>query len=293
MKHFAKATGRPALPRIVNMELRQRALEAFCIAQPDSKVAAVLSMANETTCQIEPQTPLTHEGPPGRPERPELVHPQQVPKRSPCTAEGHCALIHSIAHIEFNAINLALDAIWRFAGMPDDYYRDWLRVAHEEARHFMLLRDHLLSQGHDYGDFVAHDGLWTMCANTRHDVTARMALVPRTLEARGLDATPIIQAKLRKVGTPRALEAAGLLDIILREEEGHVAIGNHWFHWLCQRDGINAAGFYARAASQYGAPRLKPPFNLEARRRAGFSQAEIDALSMLGVFSLHADPKTM
>ena len=257
------------------------------MAQPDNKVAAALSMASETTCQIDTQTPLAHDGPPGRPERPELVHPQQVPKRSPHTAEGHCALIHSIAHIEFNAINLALDAIWRFAGMPDAYYRDWLRVAHEEARHFML------GQGYDYGDFVAHDGLWTMCANTRHDVTARMALVPRTLEARGLDATPIIQAKLRKVGTPRALEAAGLLDIILREEEGHVAIGNHWFHWLCQRDGINAADFYARAASQHGAPRLKPPFNLEARRRAGFSQAEIDALPMLGVFSLHADPKTM
>jgi uncharacterized ferritin-like protein (DUF455 family) len=250
-------------------------------------------MASDTTCRTDAQNPLAYEDPPGRPARPELVHPQQVPKRSPYTPEGHCALIHSIAHIEFNAINLALDAIWRFAGMPENYYHDWLRVAHEEARHFMLLRDHLQRQGHDYGDFVAHDGLWTMCANTRHDVTARMALVPRTLEARGLDATPIIQAKLRKVGTPRALEAVALLDIILCEEEGHVAIGNHWFRWLCARDGLDTAVYYAEAASRYGAPRLKPPFNLEARKRAGFSQAEIDALPMHGVFTLHAGPKSM
>lgn len=187
-------------------------------------------------------------------------------------------MIHSIAHIEFNAINLALDAIWRFADMPSAYYQDWLRVAQEEAKHFTLLCDHLRQQGHSYGDFVAHDGLWTMCENTRHDVTARMALVPRTLEARGLDATPIIQAKLRKVGTVRALDAAAILDVILEEEEGHVAIGNRWYQWLCERGQLDPMAFYATAATQHGAPRLKPPFNLAARKRAGFSQAEIDAL---------------
>ena len=153
-----------------------------------------------------------------------------------------------------------------------------MRVAQEEAKHFTLLCEHLHQQGHGYGDFVAHDGLWTMCENTRHDVTTRMALVPRTLEARGLDATPIIQTKLRKVGTPRALDAVAILDIILMEEEGHVAIGNRWYHWLCQRDQHDSMSFYANAAVQHGAPRLKPPFNLEARKRAGFSQAEIDAL---------------
>ena len=187
-------------------------------------------------------------------------------------------MIHSIAHIEFNAINLALDAVWRFADMPTAYYQDWLRVAQEEAKHFTLLCQHLQLQGHAYGDFWAHDGLWTMCENTRHDVTARMALVPRTLEARGLDATPIIQAKLRKVGTSRAMEAVAILDIILSEEEGHVAIGNHWYHWLCQRDQQDPLTFYAAAAARHGAPRLKPPFNLAARKRAGFTQAEIDAL---------------
>ena len=187
-------------------------------------------------------------------------------------------MMHSIAHIEFNAIHLALDAVWRFAGMPPAYYQDWLQVAQEEAKHFRMLRNHLRELGHDYGDFVAHDGLWSMCENTRHDITTRMALVPRTLEARGLDATPIIQAKLRRVGTPRALAAVAILEVILAEEVGHVAIGNHWYHWLCQRDGRDALAFHATVAVLHGAPRLKPPFNLAARKKAGFSQAEIDAL---------------
>ena len=186
--------------------------------------------------------------------------------------------MHSIAHIEFNAINLALDAVWRFVGMPEAYYRDWLRVAAEEAKHFALLQAHLQSLGHTYGDFTAHDGLWTMCEATQDDVLARMALVPRTLEARGLDATPLIQAKLRKVATPAALAAVDILDTILAEEVGHVAIGNHWFQWLCERDGVDGAAFYPKAALRYRAPSLKPPFNLVARRAAGFTAAEIAAL---------------
>ena len=218
---------------------------------------------------------------PGRPERPLLVEPGLVPRRSPFTAAGHAALMHSITHIEFNAINLALDAIWRFAGMPEAYYCDWLRVAAEEAKHFGLLQAHLQTLGYAYGDFTAHDGLWTMCEVTKDDVLARMALVPRTLEARGLDATPLIQAKLRKVGTPAARAAVAILDVILTEEVGHVAIGNHWFHWLCDRDGVDALVFYPEAARRYRAPSLKPPFNLAARREAGFTSAEIAALPML------------
>ncbi len=162
--------------------------------------------------------------------------------------------------------------------MPLAYYRDWLRVAVEESRHFMLLRNHLREHGCDYGDHVAHDGLWTMCENTRHNLTARMALVPRTLEARGLDATPIIQAKLRKVGTLSALAASAILDTILTEEVGHVAIGNRWYHWLCERDHLDPLNFYAKVAKQYNAPKLKPPFNLGARRLAGFTESEISAL---------------
>jgi uncharacterized ferritin-like protein (DUF455 family) len=260
-------------------DIRFGARAAFLCADPGAKVLAVQDLAmRQANLPIDPQTRFDTAICPGRPARPELVSPRDVPRRSPYTPDGHAALIHSIAHIEFNAINLALDAVWRFADMPETYYLDWLRVAQEEAKHLQLLSGHLATLGYAYGDFPAHDGLWTMAENTRHDVTARMALVPRTLEARGLDATPIIQTKLRKVGTPAALEAVAILDVILQEEVGHVAIGNYWYHWLCERNGLDSHLFYARASGQYGGPSLKPPFNLEARRRAGFSQQELDAL---------------
>ena len=141
-----------------------------------------------------------------------------------------------------------------------------------------MLRSHLRTQGYDYGDFPAHQGLWTMCEKTQHDIVARMALVPRTMEARGLDATPLIQRKLRQVGTSDALAAATILDTILHDEVGHVAIGNHWYRWLCERDGLNPETHYAVLVRQYEAPRLKPPFNDEARRRAGFTETELQWL---------------
>ena len=261
------------------MELRQRALAAFVLSDPVEKAQATSALWEALpTLTLNTREEFVAPAQPGRPLQPALVHPQDVPRRSPFTPAGLAALLHSIAHIEFNAINLALDAVWRFPGMPESYYRDWMQVAAEEAKHFMLLRAHLVKTGYDYGHFVAHDGLWTMCENTRHDVVARMALVPRTMEARGLDATPIIQTKLARVNTADAREASAILDIILREEVGHVAIGNQWFHWLCERDHLDADAFYARAAQQHGAPRLKPPFNLEARRRAGFSERELQAL---------------
>jgi uncharacterized ferritin-like protein (DUF455 family) len=142
--------------------------------------------------------------------------------------------------------------------------------------HFTLLRQHLVSLGFDYGSFDAHDGLWAMTQRTAHDVTARMALVPRTLEARGLDATPPMQAKFRKIGDLRAVE---ILDVILRDEVGHVAIGNHWYRWLCERDGHDPATLYGELAARYMAPRLRPPFNHAARLAAGFTEAEIADLS--------------
>jgi uncharacterized ferritin-like protein (DUF455 family) len=212
---------------------------------------------------------------PGHPERPELLHYTKLARRSPASPQGRAILIHAIAHIEFNAINLALDAVWRFDGMPKAYYLDWMRVAGEEALHFRLLRDHLRSQGHDYGDFPAHQGQWTMCEKTQGDVLARMALVPRTMEARGLDATPQIQAKLRQVGTPDAMAAAAILDTILNDEVGHVAIGNHWYRWLCEREGIDPESHYGILVERYEAPRLKPPFNEAARRQAGFTDTEM------------------
>ena len=259
------------------MELRRRALELLQLADPAHKAAAVRACFDAGAWTIDTEVALAEpSGLPGRPARPRLVPPKDVPGRSPFTREGRAALLHSIAHIEFNAINLALDAVWRFAGMPQDYYRDWLRVAAEEALHFTLLREHLATLGHDYGDFPAHDGLWTMTARTAHDIVARMALVPRTLEARGLDATPPLQAKLAKAGDARAV---AVLDVILRDEIGHVAIGNRWYRYTCERDGLDPVAIYPGLVERYAAPKLRPPFNDAARRAAGFSEDEIAYLT--------------
>jgi len=212
---------------------------------------------------------------PGRPSAPRLVPPKQVVTRSPFTPQGLAGLIHAVCHIEFNAINLALDAVWRFEHMPEKFYTDWMRVAFEESQHFELLHTLLQSLSYAYGDFEAHDGLWQMCEKTASDVLARMALVPRTLEARGLDATPLIQSKLRKANSPGALRAVEVLDVILRDEVGHVAIGNHWYRWLCALRGLDPVTLYGELVQRYEAPRLKPPFNTEARKRAGFTDTEL------------------
>jgi uncharacterized ferritin-like protein (DUF455 family) len=215
---------------------------------------------------------------PGRPEKPHMVHPARVPKRKLGALAGRAALTHAVAHIEFNAINLALDAALRFPHMPEQYYADWLHVAAEEALHFSLLAAHLQTLGFAYGDFEAHDGLWGMALKTRDDVTARMALVPRTLEARGLDATPQIQARLKQIDAPDARAACSILDRILADEVGHVAIGNRWYRFCCERDGLDAEAHYAVLTERYHAPTLHPPFNLEARRRAGFTTQELTQL---------------
>ncbi|MBC8058803.1 MAG: ferritin-like domain-containing protein [Rhizobiales bacterium] len=257
---------------------RADALAVLCLADPIEKAARARTLFAELDdATIDPAIYLNAPGTlPGRPALPRLVPATEVPARSPFTPAGRAALLHAVTHIEFNAINLALDAAWRFPGMPIGYYRDWLRVASEEALHFGLLRDHLVSLGADYGAFDAHDGLWAMTERTAHDITARMALVPRTLEARGLDATPPMQAKLRRAGDLRAVE---ILEVILRDEVGHVAIGNHWYRWLCARDGHDPVTLYAELTVRYQAPRLRPPFNDAARRAAGFTQAEIDLLT--------------
>jgi uncharacterized ferritin-like protein (DUF455 family) len=260
------------------MELRDQALKALSLSDPAAKAAATRALHAappplDTAATLRPRATL-----PGRPSRPALVPPSKVPQRSPFTTEGRAALLHAVAHIEFNAINLALDAVWRFPGLPDDFYRDWLRVASEEALHFTLLAEHLHTLGHAYGDFDAHDGLWAMTQRTAGDVTARMALVPRTLEARGLDATPPMQARLARAGDARAV---AILDVILRDEIGHVAVGNHWYRWLCERDGLDPIVHFAQLCASYGAPRLRPPFNLDARRAAGFDEAELAALTAL------------
>jgi uncharacterized ferritin-like protein (DUF455 family) len=284
------------------MELRASALKVLCISDPCDKVQALQSLwAMHTAQPIQPdgfacnmaaqgpdsfglflnaQTQLSTAGlvVPGRPDHPRLCPPQQVPTRSVHTDAGLAAMVHAICHIEFNAINLALDAIWRYPDMPTAYYLDWFRVAYEESTHFVLLQDLLQQMDHAYGDFEAHDGLWAMCEKTADDVLARMALVPRTLEARGLDATPLIQSKLNLSQSVHAKAFKPILDTILHDEVGHVAIGNHWFRWLCAQQQRDPLMHYPALVKKHTAPRLKPPFNQEARLRAGFTQEEIDWL---------------
>ena len=261
-------------------ELRKLALEAMLEPDAGKKVALAQHIrAQEATFFIAPDICYPEPaGVPGCPPKPELLSHLNVPKRSPFTTEGLAALLHAVTHIEFNAINLALDAIWRFDSMPNSYYLDWLTVAAEEAHHFSLLRAHLQSMGYDYGDFPAHTGLWDMTEKTKSDVLARMALVPRTLEARGLDATPPMQAKLRKVATPHALKAVEILDVILQDEIGHVAIGNYWYRYLCTQRGLDPVAHYAVLARQFDAPRIIGPLNLDARRKAGFEEVELALL---------------
>lgn len=215
----------------------------------------------------------------GRPARPELVPHRQVPQRGAKSPEGRARLLHAIVHIEFSAINLALDHATRFRGMPRQYYADWIGVAVEEAYHFTLLRERLQALGHDYGDFPAHAGLWEMAEKTSGDVLARMALVPRLLEARGLDATPPIRSKLSQAGDE---ESARILDIILHDEIGHVGLGDAWFRRLCSERDLEPEATYRELLKEFDAPWPQAPFNEAARLAAGFSAAELAALAHPG-----------
>ena len=263
-------------------ELRSAALQQLLTCDPIAKVAGIANLVADVkraafTLNVSAILITAAEASaiPGRPLKPELVLPKTLKHRSMRTEEGRAALIHALAHIEFNAMNLALDAVCRFADMPADYYLDWLSVAGEEAQHFDMLSRHLQTLGFAYGVFPGHDSMWEMAEKTQHDILARMALVPRTLEARGLDATPAVRAKIAQAGD---MPAAHILDIILREEVGHVAIGNHWYNWLCKARQLEPIAAFADLVREYQAPVLRGPFNLAARRAAGFTEEELVVL---------------
>jgi uncharacterized ferritin-like protein (DUF455 family) len=262
--------------------VRRAALEILRLDDPVDKAARARALYEDAlggATPIDPDAVLKEPGDlPGRPARPELVEPSSLKRRSMQSDAGRAVLLHALAHIEFNAINLALDAVWRFPAMPREFYLDWLKVAAEEAFHYSLLSARLAEFGHVYGDFPAHGGLWDMAQRTRGDVLARMALVPRTLEARGLDASPPIRKRLAQAGDHAS---AQILDVILRDEIGHVLIGNHWFRFLCNSENLDPHPTYARLAEHYHAPKLRGPFNFEARRDAGFDEAELRALAGL------------
>ena len=206
------------------------------------------------------------------PEKPWLVDPRELPKRKLNSPEGKVALLHAVAHIEFSAIQLAWDHLYRFRDMPRQYFLDWLGVAEEEAIHFELLRGRLREFGAEYGDLPAHAGLWNIARETAYDVLARMALVPRFMEARGLDVTPGMIAKLQNVGDAGSVE---ILERILHDEVGHVALGSQWFQWICKQRGLNPEPEYFRLIDRHMQGQARGPFNLELRRQAGFSDAEL------------------
>ncbi len=255
-------------------------LAAACLAEcdPREKCRAVhrlvegvdkgaMTLSGEQSCK-----PVAS---PGRPERPPLVAPERVPRRRLGNTSGRAALVHAIAHIEFNAINLALDAVCRFPGMPDEYYRDWISVAEDESRHFSMLSKRLSALGHQYGDFEAHNGLWEMAEKTAGSCLERMALVPRVLEARGLYVTPGMIRRLEQAGDA---DTVALLHIILAEEVRHVDIGSRWFRYCCDLEGVNPETTFFELLAQHFGPQLRGPFNLEARQRAGFTDSELKRL---------------
>lgn len=215
---------------------------------------------------------------PGRPAKPELVLPKQMKQRKLHSPEGRIALLHAVAHIEFNAINLALDAVYRFREMPDNYYRDWLQVAAEEAYHFDLVRTRLRELGADYGDLPAHNGLWEHALKTDHDVLVRMALVPRVLEARGLDVTPPMMERLREVGDATT---ADVLAIILRDEVGHVRMGSYWYRYCCELRGLEPEATFRQLLREVLQAPVRGPLYTEGRLQAGFSAEELEQLKSL------------
>lgn len=257
-----------------------RAYRALMSCEPSDKVALVRALCQDWAAGLVPLpdgsvAPALPVDDAGRPQRPELLAHTSVPRRRPGSPEGLAALLHAIAHIEFNAINLALDCVYRFRGLPVDFYAGWLTVAFEEAYHFGLVADRLRDVGFAYGDFPAHRGLWDMAVKTADDPLTRMALVPRVLEARGLDATPPIVARLKHIGDAASI---AVLDIILRDEIGHVALGDQWFRYFCAERDLEPEATYLALMNEFEAPWPPRPLNVEARRMAGFSADEITRL---------------
>ena len=252
----------------------------YCLLlkQPKDKVKHTLELNKRLISQsllFEPLDKIEEIPLAGHPAKPHLVDPKDVPRRNITGLKGRLALVHAIAHIEFNAINLALDAVYRFQNMPRQYYIDWCRVAAEEAQHFTMLSDYLESHGVAYGDYNAHNGLWEMAVKTDKDVMVRMALVPRVLEARGLDVTPSMIKKLEPTGDTRLIT---ILQKIFDDEIGHVKIGSHWFKTLCQERELNSERTFLQLIDQYMQGAKFGPFETEAREQAGFSKEEMQAL---------------
>lgn len=270
----------PTPPQTI-LSLRDGAARAVRAEDLLEKTALAQDVANRWhDRRLSLRSPLDTLAPsrPGRPAKPELVAPTQVARRSLNSRRGRIALLHAIAHIELNAVDLALDIVARFASspMPQSFFDGWMQVAFEEAKHFTLVRQRLQALDADYGDMPAHDGLWQAAHDTRNDLTARLAVVPLILEARGLDVTPSLLAKMREVGDH---DTADVLEIIYEDEKKHVAIGAKWFRFICAREGKDPAETFRLLVRANFRGGLKPPFNDLARAAAGLTPTFYRSLS--------------
>lgn len=264
--------------------IREQAHHWLMTADPRQKTAGADAlyrqalMSDDALVTRPPEQTIARVLDPGRPALPKLVPPRNLPRRISHTQEGRNAMAHAFAHIEFNAINIALDAVYRFNNLPASYYRDWLQVAAEEGKHFILLADYLAQHERSYGDFPAHNSLWeTVCA-TDHDVMVRMALVPRVLEARGLDVTPAIADKLRTVGDQALVD---ILDVIYTDEIGHVEIGTRWFRHCAEQRHLDPRSTFRDLLTEYMQGRIRGPYDEPGRLAAGFTHEELDDLKIM------------
>lgn len=260
---------------MLNLDDIKKALMTTDIGDKTRQVNQLYEKTKAKQLQID-GTPAVAIHQPPLPDKVKLDTLTNMQRRGLGSKKGHQAMLHAIAHIEYNAINLALDAVYRFREMPYQYYIDWMRVAYEEAQHFALIAKRMAELDCQYGDFPVHAGLWTMCVDTEHDVLIRMALVPRVMEARGLDVTPKIQKKLTSIGDTASVE---MLNIIYRDEIGHVAIGSHWFKYCCQQRNLNVYKTFRQLLKTYLKNGMNTEFNSEARLQAGFDDMELALLT--------------
>jgi uncharacterized ferritin-like protein (DUF455 family) len=255
------------------MTLCDMAVDVLTTADGREKTAKSRAYAGQWLAARDAGTPLgigqaTPPLRPARPEKPELLDPRDVPKRKPGSPQGRIALLHAVAHIELNAVDLHWDIIPRFAhvSMPLGFYDDWVKAADEESKHFNLMCDCLEDLDSHYGALPAHAGMWRAAEDTIDDFMGRLAVVPMVLEARGLDVTPGMIEIFRKAKATGAVEA---LETIYSEEVGHVAYGSKWFHFLCGRHEMDPKEAFHRLVRTYFKGALKPPFNEEKRAEAG------------------------
>ncbi len=258
--------------------LYQQAQHCLLLSDPDEKMALTMELfaawKNNSLEWSEGEAPNLNIDP-GRPIRPTLISPAEVPKRGFGSETRRAALIHALTHIELTAVDLAWDTVYRYRDLPKEYYDDWINTAADETRHFLALRERLRTMGFDYGDFPAHNRLWQHAVDTADDLMDRMAIVHRVMEARALDVVPHTLERFRSIGDA---ETAAVLTEVANDETAHVGAGTRWFHFRCREEGVDPEHKFFQLVMKYIGHYPRGPFNHDARRKAGFSENEMTLL---------------